>query len=57
MEKYSTELKFSFSKAFVRTLKKKQGVILNQRGFRALKKGFVHEAKLKNSFVRNLRNL
>jgi hypothetical protein len=29
----------------------KKSVILNQRGFRGLKKGFVHEAKLKNSFV------
>jgi hypothetical protein len=29
----------------------KKGTILNQRGFHGLKKGFVHEAKLKNSFV------
>ncbi len=29
----------------------RKGAIQNQRGFRGLKKGFVHEAKLKNSFV------
>jgi hypothetical protein len=28
-----------------------KGAIVNQSGFRGLKKGFVHEAKLKNSFV------
>jgi len=30
---------------------KKKGAILNQRGFHELKRGFVHEAKLKNNFV------
>jgi hypothetical protein len=34
----------------MRTLKKK-GAILNQRGFHGLKKGFIYEAKLKNTFV------
>jgi hypothetical protein len=29
----------------------KKDAILNQRGFRGLKIGFVHEVKLKNSFV------
>jgi hypothetical protein len=29
----------------------KKGAILNQRGFRGLENDFVHEAKLKNSFV------
>ncbi len=29
----------------------KKGAMLNQRMFRGLKKGFAHEAKLKNRFI------
>jgi hypothetical protein len=35
----------------------KKGAILNQRGFCRLKKDFVHEAKLKNSFAYNTKSL
>jgi hypothetical protein len=35
----------------------KNGAVLSQRGFYELKKGFIHEAKLKKCFLGNLRNL
>ncbi len=39
------------SNADTRATLKKNSAILNQRKFRGLKKGFVREVKLKNSFV------